>query len=384
MKNTLLFTLILFLSGSLFSQIQGDQVIVVGACTQLTVTVVPEYEECYVYQGTGTSCPGGVPCCNMVLTPYFIATPRYQLQKLNSFGTWDDIGSYQYSPVFTSLSHATYRVEVTLPQIKRDCQVQTEEFPYYEFHPWELRTLQQQFIGYLATWDGSIYPYHPPFIHYSDPVVVGPTNSNDLTWDFIQSPGMGFNAFDEGQQVSVDASSSWNYNMWYLAISEYGGPNRWFGAGWQYGDIDDPLDITAYWGSQGWTLREFRTYKVQIAIENQQCRNGIEWPGTSWTVLEQTFFVCPEGMGCRFVMDREIKQLQLYPNPTTNYVNLDNYEPHVHGTLDLKVFDRSGRLMMNSKIHDSYIDLSQLQTGTYFVKIMHESTELQTSMLVIQ
>ncbi|TVQ50633.1 MAG: T9SS C-terminal target domain-containing protein, partial [Saprospirales bacterium] len=349
MKNTILLTLILFLSGSIFSQTQGDQVVVVGTCTQLTITAVPEYEECYVYQGSGTFCPGGVPCCNMALTPYFQATPRYQLQKLNSSGTWDDIGSYQYSPVFISLSQGTYRVEATLPQIRNDCQVQTEEFPYYEFHPWELRNLQQQFIGYLATWDGSVYPYHPPIIHYSDPVIVGPTNSNDLDWVFIQSPGFGFNAFDEGQQVDVDASASKNYNMWYLAISEQGGPNRWFGNGWSYGDIDDPLEITDYW--YPWNLRAFRTYKVQIAIENRQCRNGIEWPGTSWTVLEKTFFVCPVGTGCRFVMDREMKQLQLYPNPTTNYVNLDNYEPHIHGTLDLKVYDMSGRLMMNSKIH---------------------------------
>ncbi|TVQ50917.1 MAG: T9SS C-terminal target domain-containing protein, partial [Saprospirales bacterium] len=43
--------------------------------------------------------------------------------------------------------------------------------------------------------------------------------------------------------------------------------------------------------------------------------------------------------------------MQFYPNPTTNYVNLGNYEPHIHGTLDLKVYDMSGRLMMNSKIH---------------------------------
>lgn len=370
---------------SLFSQIQGNDAIALSSCTGLTVIEVPEYDKCYGYDGYGFSC-GERQCCNMLFMPtYYLATPLYQLQEHDQTGVWVNIGDRQISRFFNNLPKGEYRVEVTLPQILESCAVQLEEYPYTEFHPWEI-WYSGNFIGYLKTYDG-VLPHQPPIIYHTNSVLVGPTDSDDIDMFFIKNGAPNYSpfvAYDEGIDVMVDVAGSANYNMWYFAITEYldGNSTRWWGNGWQDGLMPPVIEVSNSWPF-GDPLAH-HTYRVQLVIENRQCRNGIEWPNTSWNVWEGFFFVCPTGTNCRFVFDREIGELTLYPNPTSSFVTLDNYKPSLHGTLELKVFEMTGRLRINTQINDSTIDLSQLEPGTYIVKVLYNNIELHSSQLIVQ
>lgn len=357
-----------------------------GGCDSITVTQVPYYPVVYGQNAGFQNCTSGSTHCCLVLTSGSFWQPILQLQKRDNMGDWVNYGPSQvYNHLFSNLDQGWYRVEVTMPQIDSSCVTQLEIPPYTEYNPYLVYNTSGQFIGYRGTTFGNVVPFQPPIIYYSDPVLVGPTNSNDIDWEFIQGPGMGFNAYDEGQVVEIDVSESKNYNMWFMAIFENQPAIRYKATGWQYGTMDDHINLNDFWKNpDNWTFEAFKTYRVQIAIENLGCRNGIEWPGTSWTTLTQSFYVCPSGTGCRFVMDRELKQLKLYPNPASNYVTLDNYHPDLHGSLHLRIMDMSGKLHINSEINDSTVDLSTLESGMYVVKIYHENNELHSSKLIIQ
>lgn len=63
------------------------------------------------------------------------------------------------------------------------------------------------------------------------------------------------------------------------------------------------------------------------------------------------------------------KQLRVYPNPSTDFINLELPEG-----ANYKIIDAAGRLMMADEKSRSTerIDISGLQQGIYFVQVLHE------------
>lgn len=59
----------------------------------------------------------------------------------------------------------------------------------------------------------------------------------------------------------------------------------------------------------------------------------------------------------------------MYPNPTSDYLNIKS----VKGITLISVYDMSGRLLINSKLSDSKIDVSKLQKGMYIIKLHTEN-----------
>lgn len=57
--------------------------------------------------------------------------------------------------------------------------------------------------------------------------------------------------------------------------------------------------------------------------------------------------------------------ISIYPNPANNQINIDGVE----GLTQVKVFDMTGRLVMNATIETSMMDIAELKTGLYTMMI---------------
>ncbi len=70
------------------------------------------------------------------------------------------------------------------------------------------------------------------------------------------------------------------------------------------------------------------------------------------------------------VYNKEISSFSIYPNPTKGYINIENH--HDIRDYKIEIFDIHGRLINSTTwtINNNQIDLSSLQNGTYFIKII--------------
>lgn len=60
-----------------------------------------------------------------------------------------------------------------------------------------------------------------------------------------------------------------------------------------------------------------------------------------------------------------LKQINIYPNPTTDFINILSDEK----ILDSEIFDASGRKIPISNVSDKKLDVKKLQKGVYFLRI---------------
>ncbi|MCL2289978.1 MAG: T9SS type A sorting domain-containing protein [Bacteroidetes bacterium] len=66
---------------------------------------------------------------------------------------------------------------------------------------------------------------------------------------------------------------------------------------------------------------------------------------------------------------KELKEIILFPNPTTGELRVTNYELQIEG---IEIFDLFGRKHSAGSIMQNRIDMSDLQAGIYFVRIQTE------------
>jgi DNA-directed RNA polymerase subunit L len=59
----------------------------------------------------------------------------------------------------------------------------------------------------------------------------------------------------------------------------------------------------------------------------------------------------------------------LYPNPTTDYVNIDAQGENI---THIEVLDQKGLLMFSSTDNAKQLDIAHLSAGIYFIKIQTE------------
>jgi len=67
-------------------------------------------------------------------------------------------------------------------------------------------------------------------------------------------------------------------------------------------------------------------------------------------------------------IQKEEKNDLIYPNPTSNILNLNNLQ-----NANIKIFDLCGKMLMNINNTDSKIDVSNLNNGIYLIKIETQS-----------
>lgn len=365
---------------------------VTGGCSEVIVSEIPPYPTVYFsYVGFMNSkrivgyydgCAGdGLNSCCRIITSGNPVTPRFWLEQLQTDGSWLEVAGPQYVTTFNNVNNGTYRVKCQRPNI-HESACGNDRLG----NPVRVRMclfdLNGQFIGYWGTWDnayfGNLYP-----ITYSNTVLVGPTTKSDISYTFIDIPETGAEgAYDYGETVIIDVSECKNYNQWWLAIFEDGpNYNRYKSNGWSNGTIPGgKINLSEFWDS--WKFETFHQYTVQLAIENRQCRNGIEYPNPNgWNNLDRTFFICPEGSGCRFGIDE--REIVISPNPANSIIQLQNFEPGLDRNYVMTITDISGRQVKNIPLTADRVDVSDLQPGIFIVNIFKKGQRVFNSKLVV-
>lgn len=102
----------------------------------------------------------------------------------------------------------------------------------------------------------------------------------------------------------------------------------------------------------------------------------IYWPSGIIDVLEdqdvnQTINIL-EGSTVLGFDDTLVNNLILYPNPTSNILNLGNTTDFVNPIYT--VFDVAGKRVMNAKLTTDFVDVSNLAQGTYVLRVFDNST----------
>lgn len=353
----------LFLIGHAFPGFSqtSSSIEVKGSCADSVVVVSPVTFQLNLYhhdQIVG----GNGPCYNIVW-PVIMMVPKYRLQKLNeSNGTWEWVGSEQNSRTFTGLGSnlAYYRVMARVP-------VEVENISC-EGGKEIVVDVGGNIIGFRG-----LYQNLPP----SNVVIVGQPTANDNKFKFVDGNGINifgdpsWPIFDQYEDWKIDVSESKYYNQWWLAMFKYveEGPNLpWavYQGGWQLnGPPSDPLIPIADWwkNDAGYTFDPGGTYTVQWVATNKDC--------ASWNVNQRDALICPVGFNCKigFAHEGLEEQIELYPNPASDYFKLSNSQ--IVGRVDL--IDVLGRNQGSWPANQMQYDVSHLPTGTYYVQFFDKT-----------
>lgn len=309
---------------------------------------------------------------------------NFWLQKRNSSGQWIDqhtnavkdrvpplqSQSMTYGEVtYSNASKGVYRGRIQVPTLWIDPTCGT---------PAEYGADGHTNIGHQAVMSSNFYTNEVP---------VGPTDSNDNNFDFIDIYGTGSSsAFNDGETVYVDFSETKNYSQYYLSINEEGGTyNRWKDSNsgaWVHDLIDDTYDLSNMWSSgTGWDFEPLHTYHVNFVNDNSKCRNTIEYPAPTWNIRTKSFFVCPAGSGCREVVEE--RNFTIYPNPASNYIELGDFDPSVDSGYSLTLTSINGQTIKNVELSSDRIDISDLNSGMYIILLERNGQRVFQSKLMV-
>ncbi len=339
-----------------------------GGCTTVTVTQTPFYPIVYGSPSTkGTKHP-----CQIILLQPYVAKAAYQLQRKNSDGSYSDASDWQYESqgqyVFSNVETGTYRVRFILPG-PIPCNIYTPGQPGNV----DAYTLSGQYLG-----DWGALTYSPD--QFSNDVLVGASYEiNDYT--FVDNePDFNPLAYDEKEEVIMDATNSEFYDLWWLAIFEHGPQyNRYKSWGWHSGKFG-VRSLTGFW--KGFDFEPLHSYTVQFVIENSKCRHGIEdnTENIAWT-QNKTFFICPEGTGCKFGIDD--KDVILSPNPAGSYIQLQNFDYTVDVGYTLSILDLTGKMIKSIELKSNEVNISDLSNGLYIVNVSKKGKQLIKTKLAV-
>ena len=105
-------------------------------------------------------------------------------------------------------------------------------------------------------------------------------------------------------------------------------------------------------------------YAWVIDVDNYCCDN--EWD----PVCQEMYNYCengwPEGMDINGMFNRSFNRIVVYPNPTSDKINIDS-------TVDItySVYDITGRIIIKDS-NKNEVDLSNVESGVYFLNIRYE------------
>ena len=103
-------------------------------------------------------------------------------------------------------------------------------------------------------------------------------------------------------------------------------------------------------------------YLYCVTVDDEVAAMNDEFPYTWWAIAAD--FVYSED--CTLAVDDNLQsQFVIYPNPTSDIINISSGEP----INKIKVFDALGRLVLEEDNSSNQIDVTCLSTGLFFVKI---------------
>ncbi len=292
--------------------------------------------------------------------------PRYFLQKFDySSNSWNATGGYQYTRNFTSVADGTYRVafDTLFVPLFPNCDGQGIPGPARIFNS------AQQVIGFRAQ-------YAPTSI-FSNTVIVGETEQNDINAVITDVSGVPTVNFDDNDQVILDLSDCTNFDRYRIAIQQVTGSNNYQSGGWQIG-TPTSINLNDIWTQNfsSWKFWSNRRFRVQVTLDNQDCQNGV------WNEKFYFFDTCSGGANtCRFTENTE---LDVFPNPATDMFIVRNLDLSKANRYDLMITDVTGRMIRNERLTGSQVDVSDLNPGLYIVRINAEGEKVMQSKVVMK
>lgn len=85
--------------------------------------------------------------------------------------------------------------------------------------------------------------------------------------------------------------------------------------------------------------------------------------------------------------DFEVMEIEVYPNPTTDFIRVSVPQTNEHKQSSIALFDANGRLLKTMKLNENTsnrmeFDLSQYDLGTYFLKYTNGAIQVTKSIVV--
>ena len=181
-------------------------------------------------------------------------------------------------------------------------------------------------------------------------------------WDYLSTGGWdnivkAFNYYDvEGDLENIE-SYEWDYSYYYWELR-----NRYttiFDTSISAQDIVLPLhyDIHGIGSKHYYYLKHKPIYGVNYYRTNQ---NSWALSGDSTLYYYSDIYTS---------IDETEKQptISISPNPTTSFINIGGLD--IQKKYQIRIYDVSGRLLIEKTISNAHLDLSSLNSGIYFLNI---------------
>jgi hypothetical protein len=328
-------------------------------CNSVTCTGVPAYNlNLYKIPPNWPGCTMNVTAADQKLRAIFT------LQQKQSNGGWANVyglNGGQSSPNFYNLTHGTYRVKIDLPQ--------------YAMGPAACGFQAIKCINILNVEVGRGGVFGLGSSSFTNEVIVGQTVTADNVYTFSDLNGTNNNAlgFDANENVFINCSQMKNYNTYFMAIFENGGLNRYKSTNWVNGLLPNSFNLSQWWAENpGWTFIPLQSYTIQMVNINSSC-------GGNWNVVDKTFFICPNGSGC--------KQSDFVKNGIT-ISNLPN--GFILNNMDLskqnniKVFSLDGRLVKEyNTVSKNQFSTTDYTNGLYVVTLTTDNKKSFTGKIQV-
>ncbi len=355
------------------------QVGISGGCSSITVTQIPNYSNTLFAGGapssSSSSCNNDAfaDCARVLGGVPNSMKPKYVLDRLIN-GQFLQVTGEQFETSFANQPKGFYRVRATIAVIDyNDCPKSPAS---------QTITCIFNTAGQLIGTKG-IYPSTPQFT--SNTAMVGVTDASDNEFTFTESfPSNGTNQADANENVLVVPIGDQEYNLRHLAVFEFqNGQNTGYAStNWQTAPLTT-FSLNDFWGSFGnGPLKPFATYEIQLATENSQCRNAIEFQGTNtWNAREIDFFICPTGTGC--LQFERGSAIRMYPNPASSEIQVEGLVKIEWQGHQLEILDALGRIVTHVTLTDRRVDVSNLDDGVYFARIILDETVIHNQRIII-
>ena len=174
----------------------------------------------------------------------------------------------------------------------------------------------------------------------------------------------------------MDGVTSPILSFWAKSLTDQYGLER-FQIG--VGTTTNPSDFTIITpGSYVEPPTQWTQYQYDLsAYEGQNIRLAIHYMGNDSFVLMMDNFVIEGTLG---VTNYSSLEMSLYPNPVDqNYVTI---ETPISGSKEIEVFDLLGKKVIDVNSSSNQLDISQLNSGVYMVRVTVGNQSSTTKLIV--
>ena len=177
-------------------------------------------------------------------------------------------------------------------------------------------------------------------------------------------------------EFSMDGVTSPILSFWAKSLTDQYGLER-FQIG--VGTTTNPSDFTIITpGSYVEPPTQWTQYQYDLsAYEGQNIRLAIHYMGNDSFVLMMDNFVIEGTLG---ITNYSSLEMSLYPNPVDqNYVTI---ETPISGSKEIEVFDLLGKKVIDVNSSSNQLDISQLNSGVYMVRVTVGNQSSTTKLIV--